>query len=89
MDLNAGRSAEGEAGTEVPGREFFHLMPDVAGGRKTRAGHWKIRNAPVLFKPAPVTRTRPCARARRCQARASGIRPAPRRGAVAGPDQLR
>ena len=56
MDVNAGRIADGEASIEDVGREMFQLMLDVASGRKkTWAEHWKLRNALVLFNPAPVT----------------------------------
>ncbi|WP_422085745.1 galactarate dehydratase [Variovorax sp.] len=56
MDVNAGRIADGEATIEDIGWEMFHLMLDVASGRKkTWAEHWKLHNALVLFNPAPVT----------------------------------
>jgi galactarate dehydratase len=56
MDVNAGRIAEGEASIEDVGWELFHLMLDVASGRrKTWAERWKLHNALVLFNPAPVT----------------------------------
>ncbi|RYZ00266.1 MAG: galactarate dehydratase [Comamonadaceae bacterium] len=56
MDVDAGRIAEGEATIETVGWELFHLMLDVASGRrKTWAEHWKLHNALVLFNPAPVT----------------------------------
>jgi len=56
MDVNAGRIADGEASIEEVGWELFHLMLDVASGRKkTWAEHWKLHNALVLFNPAPVT----------------------------------
>ncbi|CAG0944181.1 galactarate dehydratase [Gammaproteobacteria bacterium] len=56
MDVNAGRIADGEASIEDVGWELFHLMLDVASGRKkTWAEHWKLHNALVLFNPAPVT----------------------------------
>jgi len=56
MDLNAGRIADGEASIEDLGWELFHLMLDVASGRKrTWAEQWKLHNALVLFNPAPVT----------------------------------
>ncbi|MDM0003800.1 galactarate dehydratase [Variovorax sp. J22G73] len=56
MDVNAGRIADGEASIEDIGWEMFHLMLDVASGRKkTWAEHWKLHNALVLFNPAPVT----------------------------------
>ena len=55
MDVNAGRIATGEATIEDVGWELFHLMLDVASGRKTWAEHWKLQNALTLFNPAPVT----------------------------------
>jgi galactarate dehydratase len=56
MDINAGRIADGTASIEDVGWEMFHLMLDVASGRKkTWAEHWKLHNALVLFNPAPVT----------------------------------
>ena len=55
MDLNAGSIAEGTATIEDVGWELFRLMLAVASGQKTWAEHWKLRNALVLFNPAPVT----------------------------------
>jgi galactarate dehydratase len=55
MDVNAGRIADGEATIEEMGWELFHLMLDVASGKKTWAETWKLQNALVLFNPAPVT----------------------------------
>jgi len=56
MDINAGRIADGQASIEDVGWEMFHLMLDVASGRKkTWAEQWKLHNALVLFNPAPVT----------------------------------
>jgi galactarate dehydratase len=56
MDVNAGRIADGTATIEDVGWELFHLMLDVASGRrKTWAEQWKLHNALVLFNPAPVT----------------------------------
>lgn len=56
MDINAGKIADGEATIEDLGWEMFHLLLDVASGRKkTWAEHWKLHNALVLFNPAPVT----------------------------------
>lgn len=55
MDVNAGRIADGEKTIEEMGWEVFHLMLDVASGKKTWAEHWKLHNALVLFNPAPVT----------------------------------
>ena len=56
MDLNAGTIADGSASIEEVGWQLFHLMLEVASGRrKTWAEHWKLHNALVLFNPAPVT----------------------------------
>ena len=56
MDIDAGRIATGDATIEDVGWEMFHLMLEVASGRKkTWAEHWKLHNALVLFNPAPVT----------------------------------
>ncbi len=56
MDVNAGRIADGDATIEDMGWELFHLMLDVASGRKkTWAEQWKLHNALVLFNPAPIT----------------------------------
>jgi galactarate dehydratase len=56
MDINAGRIADGSASIEDVGWELFHLMLEVASGRrKTWAEQWKLHNALVLFNPAPVT----------------------------------
>jgi len=56
MDVNAGRIADGEATIEDMGWELFHLMIEIASGRKkTWAEHWKLHNSLVLFNPAPVT----------------------------------
>ena len=56
MDVNAGTIADGNASIEEVGWELFHLMLDVASGRKkTWAEHWKLHNALVLFNPAPIT----------------------------------
>ena len=56
MDVNAGRIADGEASIEDLGWELFHLMLEVASGRKkTWAEQWQLHNALVLFNPAPIT----------------------------------
>jgi galactarate dehydratase len=56
MDVNAGAIADGTGTIESVGWDMFHLMLDVASGRKkTWAEHWKLHNALVLFNPAPVT----------------------------------
>jgi galactarate dehydratase len=55
MDLDAGRIASGEATIADVGWDLFHMLLDVASGRKTWAEQWKLHNALVLFNPAPVT----------------------------------
>ena len=55
MDLNAGTIADGTASIEDVGWQLFHLMLDVASGRKTWAEQHKLYNSLVLFNPAPVT----------------------------------
>ena len=56
MDVNAGRIADGEASIAEVGWELFHLLLDVASGRKKPwAEQWKLHNALVLFNPAPIT----------------------------------
>ncbi|MBL0143250.1 MAG: galactarate dehydratase [Betaproteobacteria bacterium] len=56
MDVNAGTIADGEATIAEVGWELFHLMLEVASGRrKTWAERWNLHNALVLFNPAPVT----------------------------------
>ncbi len=56
MDVNAGRIADGDSSIEQVGWELFHLLLEVASGRKkTWAEHWKLHNALVLFNPAPIT----------------------------------
>jgi galactarate dehydratase len=55
IDVNAGRIADGEASVEDMGWELFHLMLDVASGKRTWAERWGLANSLVLFNPAPVT----------------------------------
>ncbi len=56
MDLDAGRIATGEATIAEVGWELFHLILDVASGRKQAAAdQLGLHNALVLFNPAPVT----------------------------------
>jgi galactarate dehydratase len=56
IDLDAGPIATGAATIEDIGWQLFHLILEVASGRKkTWADHWGIHNALVLFNPAPVT----------------------------------
>lgn len=56
MDLDAGRIATGTATIEEVGWELFHLILDVASGRKkTWSDTWGLHNALTLFNPAPIT----------------------------------
>ncbi|HMS27870.1 MAG TPA: galactarate dehydratase [Burkholderiaceae bacterium] len=56
MDVNAGTIADGEKSIEDVGWELFHLILDIASGRKkTCSEQWQLYNALVLFNPAPVT----------------------------------
>jgi galactarate dehydratase len=56
IDVDAGTIASGDASIEEVGWEIFHLMLDVASGRKTTwADKWGIHNSLVLFNPGPVT----------------------------------
>ncbi len=56
MDIDAGKIATNDASIEDVGWELFHLMLDVASGRKqTCAEKLGLHNALVLFNPAPVT----------------------------------
>ena len=55
MDIDAGRIATGDASIADIGWELFHLLLDVASGKKTWAEHWKLHNALALFNPAPIT----------------------------------
>jgi galactarate dehydratase len=56
IDLDAGPIATGEKTIEQVGWELFHLMLDVASGKKqVWADHWGLHNDLVLFNPAPVT----------------------------------
>jgi len=56
MDVNAGTIADGDKTIEEVGWELFHLMLEIASGRKkTYAEQWKLHNALALFNPAPVT----------------------------------
>ena len=56
IDLDAGRIATGAATIEQVGWDLFHLILDVAGGRKkTWAEHWGLANALSPFNPGPVT----------------------------------
>jgi galactarate dehydratase len=56
IDFDAGRIASGEMTIEEAGWELFHLILDVASGRKqVWADKWGLHNDLALFNPAPVT----------------------------------
>ncbi|OGA99736.1 MAG: galactarate dehydratase [Burkholderiales bacterium RIFCSPHIGHO2_12_FULL_69_20] len=56
MDVNAGTITDGTTSIEDVGWALFHLMLEVASGRKkTWAEHWQLHNPLVLFNPAPIT----------------------------------
>lgn len=56
IDVNAGLIATGETTIEAVGWETFHLILEVASGRKqTWSDHWGLHNALCLFNPTPVT----------------------------------
>lgn len=56
IDLDAGRIATGDATIEDIGWELFHLILDVASGKKLAAAdRLGLHNDLVLFNPAPVT----------------------------------
>lgn len=56
IDLDAGRIATGDASIEQVGWELFHMLLDVASGRKqVAADRLGIHNDLVLFNPAPIT----------------------------------
>lgn len=56
IDVDAGTIATGEATIQEVGEAIFHLILDVASGRKkTSADHWGLHNEFALFNPAPIT----------------------------------
>ena len=56
IDLDAGRIADGLSSIEEVGWELFHLILDIASGRKTTAADkLGLYNDLALFNPAPVT----------------------------------
>ena len=56
IDLDAGKIATGEKTIAQMGWELFHLMLDVASGRKmVAADKLGLRNELVLFNPGPIT----------------------------------
>ena len=55
IDLNAGTIATGQASIQDVGWAVFHLLLEVASGRKSLGGALGIANALALFNPGPVT----------------------------------
>ena len=56
IDVDAGTIATGKATIEEVGWEIFHLILEVASGRKkTWSDKWGIFNSLALFNPGPVT----------------------------------
>ena len=56
IDLDAGRIATGEATIAEVGWELFHLILEVASGRKRPwSDQWGLFNDLTLFNPAPIT----------------------------------
>jgi galactarate dehydratase len=56
IDVNAGVIATGDATIEDVGLELFHLILDVASGRKKPwAEQYKLYNDLCIFNPAPIT----------------------------------
>ena len=56
IDVNAGVIATGEATIEQVGTELFHLIVDVASGRKQPwAEQYHLYNDLCIFNPAPIT----------------------------------
>ena len=48
--------ATGEATIQEVGEQIFHMILEVASGRKqTWADHWGLHNEFALFNPAPIT----------------------------------
>jgi len=56
IDIDAGTIATGKASIQEVGEQIFHLILDVASGRReTWADHWGLHNEFALFNPAPIT----------------------------------
>jgi len=56
IDISAGGIATGRATIEDVGWRLFHLILEVASGRKqTWSDRWGIAHALSLFNPGPVT----------------------------------
>lgn len=55
MDISAGPVATGEKNIEDIGWQLFHLILEVASGKKPWSDHWGLHNPLTVFNPAPVT----------------------------------
>jgi galactarate dehydratase len=56
IDIDAGCIATGEKTIEDVGWELFHLVLDVASGRKKPwTDRWGLDNGLAVFNPAPIT----------------------------------
>ena len=56
IDLDAGTIATGSRTVKDVGAELFHLILEVASGRKrTWTEHWGLGNTLSPFNPGPVT----------------------------------
>lgn len=56
IDVNAGTIATGDSTIEEVGTELFHLIIDIASGRKKSwAEQYKLYNDLCIFNPAPIT----------------------------------
>ncbi len=56
IDIDAGSIATGHQTIEEVGEAIFHMILEVASGRKqTWADHWGLHNEFALFNPTPVT----------------------------------
>lgn len=56
IDVDAGTIATGESTIEDVGWQIFHMVLDVASGRRdTWADHWGLHNNLALFNPTPLT----------------------------------
>ncbi|WP_434778106.1 galactarate dehydratase [Neisseria sp. Ec49-e6-T10] len=56
MDISAGPIATGEKTIEEVGWELFHMILEVASGKKIPwSDHWGLHNPLAVFNPAPIT----------------------------------
>lgn len=55
IDISAGDVALGEATIEEIGWRLFHLILEVASGKKPWSDHWGLHNSLSIFNPAPIT----------------------------------